>query len=352
MNGSERRGHSSPSGTNALRRSHSSPSASCSVATSRRRSVHDDYTVLGLLGTGASATVYRAVCRGTGEQVAVKVLPTRYSDTEVACVRAEHMLNERVSRVAKCREYVVPLADASVLDDGNNNSCMIFKLMTGGSLADLGLSQQVEISEADAKRAMFNVFSALAALHKNGIAHCDVKLANILLETRGDFSTARLADLGLSQDFRERKAFRPPAGTPSSFPPEMVRVYVNGDTCGYSYGKEVDLWAAGVMLCELLAGKKPFDGTTITRVFAQICSAPVSLNTGRWEKLGVNAKDLAYRCLDRDRKTRITAKQAVAHPWFDDVREERRGKRSKTASWLQSRLSCVTGGLERRASVF
>eukprot|EP00873_Tetraselmis_striata_P015538 jgi/Tetstr1/435802/TSEL_024691.t1 len=307
----------------------------------RRSSVHDNYEVLDLLGSGTTATVHRAVCRASGEEVALKFIPTGKSE-DAAIVQSEHGLNERVSSLSKCRRFVVPLADSGVLEDEHSNrACLVFKLMPGGSLADLRL-QHAPLSESDAKRAMFNVFSALAALHKHSVAHLDVKPGNVMLEARGDFSTARLADLGLSQDLRERNTFRTPAGTPSYFAPELVHVFVKMDgAC--SYGKAVDLWAAGVVLYELLAGTKPFDGTTTCRLFSQICSAPVNTNTGCWETISHNAKDLAHRCLDRDQRTRITAKQALAHPWFDDVREQLGTTtfRRKTASWIRRKLSCV-----------
>jgi calcium-dependent protein kinase len=281
-------------------------------------SIHEKFDVFEVLGSGSSGTVFRATRKMDGEEVAIKnIRKVAAGSSADERARLEHRLNARASAIRSCRSVLVPLADTKLWEDEESHS-LVFELMRGGNLAD----HTDRTSEVDVKAAMFNVFSAIAGLHSAGIAHCDVKLANIVLGIPGEYSSARLGDLGQAHDTRLSRAIRNPAGTPSYMSPECIRVAVCGGWL-HSYGKEVDLWAAGVALCELLSGTKPFSADNAEQIFAQSCSAPLNMTGAAWDGVSDEARDLVRRCLDRRPDKRITAKQALDHSWFKDIATHR-----------------------------
>eukprot|EP00873_Tetraselmis_striata_P015769 jgi/Tetstr1/436033/TSEL_024912.t1 len=302
--------------SNASRRR--SAQSAASMFSSRRSA--DDYEMREQLGEGASSQVRRAVCRETGRHVALKVLPLGRADSggttgsSAADVAQEYDVQRRLSGARELRSSIVG-THAGYLED--DKVTLVMDIMEGGSLDAV----RCPLPEADVRRVMRQLLTALAGLHKRKVIHCDIKLANLLLERPGDFGSVRLSDFGLSHK-QKRGGLAATAsglqavGTPLYFAPEMIGIYL-GTGCA-EFGAEVDVWAAGVVMYELLCGWKPFAGHDTASLFARIASQRPSTRDPPWDTISEEAKELVHLCLAKEKRERITAAQALKHRWFQD----------------------------------
>jgi calcium-dependent protein kinase len=192
---------------------------------------------------------------------------------------------------------------------------LVMELCTGGELFEQ-LIRKGRYSESEAAKLMYSLLHAVTHLHSLDIAHRDLKPENIILSTKEEDSDIKIIDFGLAKKFLEdEEQMNTLIG--SSY-------YVAPEVLSRNYGLSCDVWSCGVILYMLLAGKPPFDGDNEIEVFKAILNAKVSISGPEWEEASEEAKDLTLLLLNPDCKTRITAQQALDHPWL--------GKRSEKNS--------------------
>ena len=198
------------------------------------------YRILGMVGNGQFGRVYCGVHRKTGQLVAIKYLH-RHSPSTHAFLRELHcLLRLPHPNVIAC--YAIEHAD-----DGRR---LVLEYCSGGTLRSHMLSP---LSMTDILTLTSDVLAGLACAHRQGIIHCDVKPENILLVYRGGRWRAKISDFGiakLTQEETSRKSSGQ-TGSPAYMAPE--RFY-------RQYSPSVDVYAVGIMLFELLVGKRPFTG--------------------------------------------------------------------------------------------
>jgi calcium-dependent protein kinase len=102
-------------------------------------------------------------------------------------------------------------------------------------------------------------------------------------------------------------------GTPYYVAPEVFKQH---------YGKECDIWSAGVILYILLSGQFPFEGTSNTEILRNVMKGDFNLASGVWTRISIHAKDLIKKMLTKNPAHRISAELALKHPWFDNATEE------------------------------
>ena len=142
-------------------------------------------------------------------------------------------------------------------------------------------------------------------MHSKGVAHLDVKLDNILMDING---VVKVADFGQSRRLQSKNDhILKPCGTKGYFAPELTR---DGGFKGFP----VDCWAAGICLFVLLNGFMPFDMYNLKEL-QKLNSCTLQF----FFRLSDLAQDLIKSMLQRDPEKRITAREILAHPWFDDV---------------------------------
>jgi hypothetical protein len=198
---------------------------------------------------------------------------------------------------------------------------MIMELASGGELFDR-IQAKGSFSETEAQAVMRKLLGALAYMHKKRIAHRDLKPENIMYKSATTDSEPALTDFGfakkaqpIEEDVPQGGAAPPPGalktrlGSPNYVAPEIL-------TSKTGYDTAVDIWSVGVILYILLCGYFPFFHESERELYRQIKSGKYDMPDEEWRHVSNNAKDLVRKMLTLDPKKRITAHNALRHPWL------------------------------------
>mmetsp|Transcript_35961 Transcript_35961/g.60582 ORF Transcript_35961/g.60582 Transcript_35961/m.60582 type:complete len:527 (+) Transcript_35961:150-1730(+) len=183
---------------------------------------------------------------------------------------------------------------------------LVMELCTGGELFDRIIERQ-HYSEKQAAATFRTIMSVVAESHALGVMHRDLKPENFLLKDKSEDSLVKATDWGLSAFVSQGKRFSDVVGSAYYIAPEVLKK---------SYGHEADVWSAGVILYILLSGVPPFWHETEQGIFAAISKGEYDLTNKPWPKISTQAKDLIKRLLTKDPEKRISAAQALKHPWL------------------------------------
>jgi serine/threonine protein kinase len=190
-----------------------------------------------------------------------------------------------------------------------NNLYLVTDLALGGELFDR-ICRKGSYYESDAADLIRATLSAVAYLHDHGIVHRDLKPENLLFRTPEDNADLLIADFGLSRIMDEEQfhVLTTTCGTPGYMAPEIFKKT--------GHGKPVDLWALGVITYFLLCGYTPFDRDSDLEEMQAILNADYSFTpTEYWRGVTDSAKDFIRRCLTIDPAKRMTAHEALQHPF-------------------------------------
>jgi serine/threonine protein kinase len=273
------------------------------------------YAVTELLGVGSSAEVWKCSHRGTNRPFAAKV----HKKSAVSELGSKEFRSE-VAIMGRLRHpNVIQLEE--VLED-DTAVYAVMELAQGGSLQGV-LSRPLLYTERLAAELLFNAFSAVDYLHRHGIAHCDIKPENLLLKhplpndsiqlTRWThlLTAVKLADFGFARHVGEEDALTDCCGTPYYIAPEVLEAgYYK---TGRPYGRSCDVWSLAVTGFVAITGTQPFHGHRKGALFAAIVK-------GDWAfpgscTLSEVARDF-FRSLITRRSKRLTASEALEHPWI------------------------------------
>jgi calcium/calmodulin-dependent protein kinase I len=190
-----------------------------------------------------------------------------------------------------------------------NNLYLVTDLALGGELFDR-ICRKGSYYESDAADLIRATLSAVAYLHDHGIVHRDLKPENLLFRTPEDNADLLIADFGLSRIMDEEQfhVLTTTCGTPGYMAPEIFKKT--------GHGKPVDLWALGVITYFLLCGYTPFDRDSDFEEMQAILNADYSFTPIEyWRGVSDGAKDFIRRCLTVDPAKRMTAHEALQHPF-------------------------------------
>ena len=193
---------------------------------------------------------------------------------------------------------------------------MVSELMKGGDLQS-ALQERGSYAEDDARAVMKQLLRSLVFLHDDaaGITHRDIKLENILLQSELDPTKIKLTDFGLSAAGTSASpSMTQCCGTPAYVAPEVLE-----RTPDRLYSNKVDLWSSGVVLFMLLSGYPPFLGTKMSELLRSILEARPNFNDPVWELVSEEAKDLVQKLLTKDPSERLSAREALLHPWLAEA---------------------------------
>nr|XP_029520380.1 calcium/calmodulin-dependent protein kinase type 1B-like isoform X2 [Oncorhynchus nerka] len=186
------------------------------------------------------------------------------------------------------------------------NEIAVLRSVTGGELLDRIL-EKGSYTERDASRVIQQLLEAVQYLHQLGIVHRDLKPENLLYQTPSEDSKIVISDFGLSK-MEEQGMLTTACGTPAYVAPELLQQK--------SYGKEVDLWALGVITYILLCGYPPFYDESESHMYRQIMKAEYEFDSPYWDEVSNSAKDFIPHMLQKEPEERYNCEQALKHLWI------------------------------------
>jgi len=290
------------------------------------------------LGRGAFSVVRVATQKATGERYAIKIIEKNNLEADLSRLKTEIDILKQVSH-----PNIIFMKD---LFETQEVVAIVTELVTGGELFDK-IVEQGNYSERDASILVAKMVSAIDYLHNKGIVHRDLKPENLLLKSSEDLTEVKIADFGLSKIVGTSSMVRmmTACGTPSYVAPEVLL------TIGYD--KEVDLWSIGVITYILLCGFPPFYNETLHKLFEEIMQAQYEFLEEYWGHISDLAKDFVSKLLVANPMKRMTAAQALKHPWIAGIvtqqprppkQTEKLGKKfnDKLRDYVQKRKSEVS----------
>ena len=171
-----------------------------------------------------------------------------------------------------------------------------------------------QYSEYQLAVLFYQVFSGLCYLHEKKILHRDLKLENLMIsEIEKDINSGeeyfwiKIIDFGTAKIFERKKNEKEIIGSSYYIAPEVLKK---------NYNEKCDNWSVGVILYMTLTGVPPFDGETDEDIISRIKIGKYNKNNKRFLEKSQEVKDLVNSLLERDTEKRLSAKEALSHPWF------------------------------------
>ena len=251
------------------------------------------YEVQKHLGKGATGTVYLAKDTFTGKEVALKTIePEVFRDPEFGTVYRSQFLNE-ASLAGKLRHpHIVSILDAVV---GEESGHIAMELVTGGDLAKHVTAGKL-LPVADVLQIGFKCCGALQYAASQGIVHRDIKPANIMI---ADGTEVKIADFGAAFLKKSQVVQTAAMGSPYYMPPEQI------------HGKELnfhsDMYSLGVVLFELLTGKRPFTADKIDALMQKILQQEAPAPSSVRADLPKQLDGVVLRALKKDPQQRYAS---------------------------------------------
>ncbi|XP_038619327.1 phosphorylase b kinase gamma catalytic chain, liver/testis isoform [Tachyglossus aculeatus] len=309
---------------------------------------YQKYDPKDVIGRGVSSVVRRCVHRPTGQEFAVKIMEVtaeRLSPQQLEEVLGATRRETHILRQVAGHPHIITLIDSY---ESSTFMFLVFDLMRRGELFDY-LTEKVTLTEKETRSIMRAVLEAVRFLHTNDIVHRDLKPENILLDEE---LRVRLSDFGFSCHLQPGEKLRELCGTPGYLAPEILKCSMDETHPGY--GKEVDLWACGVILFTLLAGSPPFWHRRQMLMLRMIMEGQFRFSSPEWDDRSATVKDLISRLLRVEPAERLTAEQALQHPFFqrcDGSQTQSLSplQRFRVAVWAVLAVGRVTQGGYRRA---
>ncbi|CAK0808631.1 unnamed protein product, partial [Prorocentrum cordatum] len=280
------------------------------------------------IGTGKFAVVHLCWRRHNPEQrFALKVINTRVGDQA-----SMNRIREEISilQVLRAHPGLVSLVDVDETLPGSIR--LVLELCEGGELYDR-IQQKQYYPEQEAKACCYNLLDAIAYIHGKGVMHRDLKPENILLASKVSNTDVKISDFGLAKMSRDYPRRLPRShsicGSDFYLAPEVIKQE--------EYGREIDIWAVpaarsgpppwpmvrfcppptvGVIAYVLLSGSLPFFHNVLHKLYRQIVERDLSFPEQAWKNVSKGAQDFILRMLQVRPGDRLTADQALSHPFL------------------------------------
>ncbi|KAJ8550203.1 hypothetical protein K7X08_033910 [Anisodus acutangulus] len=259
------------------------------------------YTLGRELGRGQYGVIYLCTENSTRQPYACKSILKRklVSKKDKDDIRKEIQIMQHLSGQPNIVEFKGAYEDQYSVH-------LVMELCAGGELFDRIIARGY-YSEKDAADIIRQIVNVVYICHFMGVMHRDLKPENFLLTSKDEHAMLKATDFGLSVFIEEGKVYRDIVGSAYYVAPEVLR---------RSYGKEADVWSAGVILYILLSGVPPFWDETEKGIFHAILRGEIDFQSDPWPSISNSAKDLVRKMLTQDAKSRITSAEVLEHPWL------------------------------------
>ena len=252
-----------------------------------------------ILGSGAFGQVKKATNKSNGEVRAVKMIDKlQLDESEKTRLLYEIDILKNLTHPNIVRLYEVYQNRSTIF--------LVTELCEGCELFD-EISKREHLTENEAAHVCKQILQAIAYCHSQNIAHRDLKPENVLLDVKNR-GTIKVIDFGTSHHYdSESHVMHQMYGTPYYIAPEVL--------VG-TYNEKCDMWSIGVILYIMLCGRPPFNGATEEQIIARVKQGVWSFKGEIWSDISDSAKDLIEKLMTKDVNRRLSAVQALAHPWI------------------------------------
>lgn len=276
--------------------------------------IRQRYIIRKKLGEGRFSEVMLGESVTTKELVGVKVVDRATLEED------EEAMEAMQAEIAMCKQVDHP--NVVILKEVVKTPTtlyLIMELCEGGELFDR-IVDKGKYPEEEAKVLIARLVGALAYLHDLGIVHRDLKPENLLFQSKRDDAEIKIIDFGYA-GFYTAAGLTGLCGTPDYVAPEVLSWYAPDDriVMGTPYGKPCDMWSIGVIVYILLCGFPPFYAEDEDALLRLVQAGKFSFPVPHWNGISTQAKRFIKQCLDVDMETRLTAVDALQHPWIADV---------------------------------
>ncbi|XP_031802808.1 myosin light chain kinase family member 4 isoform X2 [Sarcophilus harrisii] len=278
------------------------------IVTARQMAINSLYTVnrREILGGGRFGQVHKCEEKATGLKLAAKIIKTR-GVKEKDEVKNEISVMNQLDHV-----NIIQLYDAF---ESKNDIVLVMEYVDGGELFDRIIDENCNLTELDTILFIKQICEGIKHMHQMYILHLDLKPENILCVSR-DTKQIKIIDFGLARRYKPREKLRVNFGTPEFLAPEVV----NYDVVSFP----TDMWSVGVIAYMLLSGLSPFLGDNDAETLSNILACRWDLEEEEFEDTSEEGKEFISKLLIKDKSWRISASEALKHPWLSDHNLHRR----------------------------
>jgi len=272
--------------------------------------VNTNYRKIRKLGEGSYGVVYLVTHLHSNQERAMKAIMKREVEN------TQKVDNEIMNEIQILKKLDHPnIVKIFEFYNSQKYYYLITEYCKEGELFDK-ITKEGPFSEKVSSYIMYQVFSAVNYCHSMNIIHRDLKPENILIEKQEnerniDFSKRlykiKIIDFGTAKIFDKNKIERKMIGSSYYMAPEVI---------SKNYNEKCDLWSCGVILYILLSACPPFSGKDDNQIIESIKRGYYDIESDNWKYISPEAKNLIKKLLDQNVNTRLSAEEALAHPWF------------------------------------
>ncbi|XP_067607950.1 myosin light chain kinase family member 4 isoform X4 [Pseudorca crassidens] len=272
------------------------------IVTAKQAAVNSFYTVsrTEILGGGRFGQVHKCEEKATGLKLAAKIIKTRGMKDKDEVKNEINVMNQ-LDHV-----NLIQLYDAF---ESKNDMVLVMEYVDGGELFDRIVDDNYNLTELDTILFIRQICEGVRHMHQMYILHLDLKPENILCVNR-DTKQIKIIDFGLARRYRPREKLKVNFGTPEFLAPEVV----NYDFVSFS----TDMWSVGVITYMLLSGLSPFLGDNDAETLNNILACRWDLEDEEFQDISEEARGFISKLLIKEKSWRISASEALKHPWLSD----------------------------------
>ena len=262
------------------------------------------YKPIKILGSGSYGSVYEAESIIFQNSVAMKIINKSDNDLSEEEILNEINILKKLSHpnIVKIYEFYITKAHYYIVTEFCKEGELFSYIKN-------------KYSERQLAVLFYQVFSGLWYLHDNKILHRDIKLENIMIsskekdqETNEELFWIKIIDFGTAKIFDKNKKEKDVVGSSYYIAPEVLK---------QNYNEKCDTWSVGVILYMTLVGRAPFDGKDDDDIIYKISTANYNSKEPKLLAHSEEVRDLVSKLLKKDINKRLSAKEALEHPWFE-----------------------------------
>jgi serine/threonine protein kinase len=256
------------------------------------------YEILEIIGTGAHGRVARAHDPMIGRLVAVKLFPKELAKGDAR----QRFLQEARVVGQLSHPSIITLHDMGI-DEATQTPYLVMEFLDGQPLDRILEKGSIPLPKACAWAA--EMASALGVAHRKGVIHGDVKPANMLITDDG---RVKLMDFGMARLASRDTGATPLLGTPAYWCPEQIM--------GKPQDARSDLFSLGVVLYEMVVGKRPFDADSLQGICGRVLSSTPLPPSHANPSVPTGFDAVVARCLAKDPATRYATAESLAEDLY------------------------------------